>query len=122
MCVIRPADIAAVRPGPAVAAEERILKILDMIVSEGKSEPVDPMMDLQKCIELSTQYYNLYVARNLEEDKAQMLRDFRQQALDLIQAAQPPAPPAVPVGQPQAVPQAPPVSDMLPIKPQGMVQ
>jgi len=106
----------------AVAAEERILKILDMIVSEGKSEPVDPMMDLQKCIELSTQYYNLYVARNLEEDKAQMLRDFRQQALDLIQAAQPPAPPAVPAGQPQAVPQAPPVSDMLPIKPQGMVQ
>lgn len=105
----------------AIAGEERILKILDMIIEEGKAEPADPMMDLQKAVELSTQYYNLYMTRNLEEDKAEMLRTFRQQALDLVQAAMPPQPPAVP-GGPMAVPQAPPMSDMLPIQPNQTVQ
>lgn len=102
----------------AISGEERVLKILDAIIEDGKSEPADPMMDLQKAIELSTQYYNYYVARNLEEDKAEMIRTFRQQALDLIQAAQPPMPPAAP-GGPMAVPQAPPQSDMLQINPQS---
>lgn len=102
----------------AIAAEEKILKILDEIVENGKSEPADPMMDLQKAVELSTQYYNYYTSRKLEDNKAEMIRTFRQQALDLIQASQPPTPPAVPGGQPQAVPQAPPVSDILPNSPQ----
>lgn len=101
----------------AIAAEEKVLKILDDIVEDGKFTPADPMMDLQKALELSTQYYNYYTVRELEESKAQMIRDFRQQCLDLVQASQPPAPPIAP-GGPQAVPQAPPVSDMLPNGPQ----
>lgn len=100
----------------AIAGEERILKYLDDIVESGTYNPPDPMMDPAMAVEKATQYYNYYTARALEESKAQKLRDFRQQALDLIQAAQPPQPPAVP-GAPQAVPQQPPVSDMLPNTP-----
>lgn len=102
----------------AVAAEERILKYLDQIVEDGKYNPPDPMMDLQMAVTKATQYYNYYTARKLEESKAQKIRDFKQQALDLIQAAQPPAPPMAPAPGPIATPQQSPVSDMMPMKPQ----
>lgn len=102
----------------ANAAEERILKILDEIVEDGKYTPPDPFMDLLKAKELVTQYYNLYADSKLEEEKCQQLRDFYTQVLTLIQAAQPPAPPMGPVA-PQAVPQGRPVSDVLPNVPQS---
>lgn len=60
----------------ANAAEERILKYLDMIVEDGKYTPPDPFMDIGLANTLVVQYYNLYVASNLEEEKAEMLRDF----------------------------------------------
>lgn len=101
----------------ALAGEERILKILDAIIEEGKFEPADPMMDPKMVVDKATQYYNYYTARNLEEKKAQMLRDFRQQGLDMIQASMPPQPTPM-QGQPIAQPQQPPISDMMPIKPQ----
>jgi hypothetical protein len=103
----------------ANAAEERILKILDEIVEHGNYTPPDPFMDLVKAKELVTQYYNLYADSKLEEEKCQQIRDFYTQVLTLIQAAQPPAPPMGPAA-PQAVPQGRPVSDVLPVGPQGV--
>lgn len=110
----------------ATASEERILKCLDDIVDSGSYTPPDPFMDLNLAIELVTQYYNLYQAANLEESKAQMLRTFFTQVLALQQAAQPPAPaPGMPMpggvpgaAAPQAVPEARPVSELLPNVPQ----
>lgn len=99
----------------ASAAEERILKILDEIVDTGKYTPPDPFMDLMLATKLVTQYYNLYSASKLEESKAQKLRDFSTQIEALKQAAMPQ--PQLPMS-PQAVPQAPPVSPMLPNAPQ----
>lgn len=101
------------------AGEERILKILDEIVEEGKYTPPDQFMDPQLATQLCTQYYNLFMAKNLEEDKAQMLRDFFTQVGAITQAGQPPMPPmpggpAVPGITPQADPMAPPQSDMIP--------
>ena len=58
------------------ASEERIFKYLDAIVENGEWNPPDAFMDLELAEELVVQYYNLYVAANLEEKKAQMLRDF----------------------------------------------
>lgn len=98
----------------ANAAEERILMILDEIVEEGKFTPPDPFMDLQLALTLSVQYYNLYSAAKLEEEKAQMLRDFNSQVKDLLQEAMQPPPQAMPQGQPQAIPQPLPVSDLMP--------
>ncbi len=104
----------------ANAAEERILQILDEIVEEGKYTPPDPFMDLAKATELATQYYNLYSAAKLEEDKCQMIRDFFSQIQALKQQAMTPDPSAMPpASPPQAVPAPPPVSPMLPNAPQG---
>jgi hypothetical protein len=105
----------------ATASEERIFCYLDEIVENGKYNPPDPFMDLMSAEELVTQYYNLYECRKLEEARCQMLRDFFTQIQTLKQAAMPPQMPqgASPQGgPPQAVPQPPPVSPMLPNAPQ----
>ena len=102
----------------ANASEERIYKILDDIVGEGKYTPPDPFMDLQLAAELAVQYYNLYVPAKLEEDRAEMLRTFFEQVQTIIQASMPPQPMpgAMPQGQipPQASPEALPVSPLVP--------
>lgn len=93
----------------ANAAEERILKILDEIVEDGKYTPPDPFIDIQLAKKLVVQYYNLYMQMNLEEKKAQMLRNFNTQLDTLIAAAQPP-----PQQQPMASPTQGPTSELLP--------
>lgn len=101
----------------ANASEERILQILDDIVEHGKWTPPDPFMNLQLAQQYVVQYYNLYSGAKLEESRCQMLRDFFSQIQMLNQAAQPP--PQMAPGGPQAVPQARPVSDVLPNSPQA---
>lgn len=100
------------------ASEERIFQILDKIVYDGKYTMPDTFMDLQLATELSVKYINLYLAANLEEKRAELLRKFFRQTQVLIQGAQPVAPqPAQP--PPQANPQAPPTSPMSPNAPQA---
>lgn len=89
----------------ANASEERIFQILDAIVEDGEFTPPDPFLDLDLATELTVQYVNLYTSAKLEEEKAQMLRDFFTAVQDLKAAAQPPAPPAGP-GAPGAAPMA----------------
>jgi hypothetical protein len=99
------------------AAEERILKILDAIVEDGKYTPPDPFMDLVLAEKLVTQYYNLYEPAKLTEERCELLRQFASQVQALkgavMTALAPPAGMA-----PQASPTAPPVSDMIPNVPQ----
>ena len=100
----------------ANASEERILQILDEIVDEGKYTPPDPFMDLELGKTLSNQYYNLYVNASLEEDRAQMLRDFNAQCIAGQQAATPPQQ-VMSMGQDQgqlALPEPLPTSPMVP--------
>jgi hypothetical protein len=97
----------------ANASEERILQILDEIVESGKYSPPDPFMDIALAEQLVTQYYNLYIAANLEEEKAQMLRDFFSQVQALKAQAVSPMQGAQGI-QPQANPIATPQSDLLP--------
>jgi hypothetical protein len=95
----------------ANAGEERIYKILDTIIEDGAYQPPDPFMDLQLANDTAVSYYNLYSMANLEEEKAQMLRDFYSQVQALKQEATMPAPqmaaPNSPQAQPQALPQSP---------------
>lgn len=90
------------------AAEERVFKILDEIVEDGKYTPPDPFMNLDLANTFVVQYYNLYVACGLEEEKANMLRDFWTALKDLVQPMQAPQP------MPQAVPQPLPASPLVP--------
>lgn len=95
----------------ANASEERIFKGLDMIIEDGIYTGPDPFMDLDLANELVVQYYNLYSANKLEEERCQMLRDFFSQVQALKQAAMPPAmspgAPATPQATPQPLPQSP---------------
>jgi hypothetical protein len=105
----------------ANASEERIFQILDDIVEEGKYTPPDIFMDFQLANDTVVQYYNLYSSAKLEEERAQMLRDFFQQVQDLKTAAMPPPPPMAPPGAapggapgPMAAPVPPPQSPLIP--------
>jgi hypothetical protein len=76
-------------------------------------------MDLELANKLVVQYYNLYTANKLEESKAQKLRDFHNQVMQIQMAAMPPAPmPGADPSQPMATPNQQPQSDLLPIVPQ----
>jgi hypothetical protein len=95
------------------ASEERIFKYLDAIVEDGEWNPPDVFMDLQLANQLVVQYINLYVAAKLEEDRAQMLRDFFTQVQALTTAGSPP-PIQPPAPQPQATAAPLPQSPLVP--------
>lgn len=99
-----------------IASEERILQILDEIVDEGKYTPPDPFMDLELANKLVTQYYNLYATAKLEEEKAQMLRDFFTQVQTMKAQAMAAMMPQQ--ASPMAQPMPSPTSELLPNVPQ----
>lgn len=100
----------------ANASEERIFKILDDIVEDGKYTPPDEFMNLDLAIQLCVQYINLYTASKLEEDRAQLLRDFFNRANDLKTMSNPQ--PTIPQGAvPQANPEPAPTNPMIPNSP-----
>lgn len=99
----------------ASAAQERIYKMLDEIVEDGKFTPPDPYTDIAAALQSVGQYYNLYTACGLEESKAEMLRDWQTQVIMLQTAMQPPQPAAMPGQEPMAVPEAAPTSSILPV-------
>lgn len=96
----------------AIAAEERILQILDAMVEDGKYTQPDPFMDLQMASQKTVQYINLYSQLKLEDEKMQLLRNFFSQITAMkSQAMAAQMPQAAP--QPQASPLAPPQSDLI---------
>ena len=107
-------DTEKASAGSAVVEQAVESSLLDQIVETGKYEAPDAFMDLQLATQLTVQYINLYLAANLEEKKADMLRLFFKQCQALIQAATPPPAPA-PV--PQANPEPAPTSPLIPNSP-----
>ncbi len=101
------------------ASEERIFKILDAIVEDGDYTPPDPFMDLLSAETLVVQYFNLYVAANLEEEKQDLLIKFFNQVQALKMAATPVQVPA-PVS-PTASPEPAPTSPLVPNSPAAQV-
>jgi hypothetical protein len=107
------------------AMEDHITKVLDNIVEEGDYQPPEPDDDL----DLSKQLVLEYIAQGkrdcLESDKLELLRTYNDQIESLktkaVMAMQPPmGAPGMPGAAAQAVPTAPPVSDMLPNIPQSI--
>lgn len=100
----------------ANALRNRILKILDDIVEDGKEPDADPFLldPTDLATKLAVNYINVYSTAKLEEKKMAMLRDFITQIGDLkLQATQPPpmaapAPGAAGQNPNQAPPPAPP--------------
>lgn len=96
------------------SSEERIFQILDNIVESGKYEAPDIFIDFQLANELVVKYINLYLAANLEENKADLLRTFFTQIQALRQAAMPPPMPAPAPNVPQATAAPLPQSPLVP--------
>lgn len=107
----------------ANAPEELLCKIIENILDENKYEPCEPFYNLQLAKELSIEYYNYAKLNNCPEPRLSLLRKFMTSIDDLLGINQPPAPPMpnnVPGQQqsaPQAVPQPPPQSALLPNAP-----
>lgn len=95
----------------ANAAEEWLHQVLEKIVDEGEYTSPEPEMDLMLANELALEYYAQGKTLGLEEERLEMLRTFRDQINMLTEKAMPPQ---SPTPAPQAVPQPPPVSDMIP--------
>lgn len=92
------------------ASEERIFQILDKIVEKGEYTMPDIYLDLDLAKTLTIQYINLYLAANLEEEKADMLRSFLNAVIDKQNAAMPVAPPQMgpaPTANPMPTPTSP---------------
>lgn len=82
----------------ANALRDRIKKILDDIVEDGKEPIVDPFLldPTNLAVTLATQYINRYSISGLEDSKMQKIRNFIVQIESKKQAAMPPLPPAGP--------------------------
>lgn len=98
------------------ASEERIFKQLDGIVEDGDFDAPDGFLDLELATQLTTQYINLYFAAKLEDEKRDLLKYYFDQVQSLksistIGAA------SMGMNAPQANPEAPPTSPLVPNSP-----
>lgn len=105
----------------ANAQEDIIDKTLGAMVDDGVYAPPEPTDDLQMAKEMCLEYIQKYRCLGLEEEKLDMLRTYNSQIDAMtakaaeIQASQQIA--VQGAGAPQAVPAAPPVSQLLPNAP-----
>lgn len=102
----------------ANASEEYLNEILEKVVEDGLYTAPEPTDDLSLAKELVLEYISRGKCNGLEEEKLDLLRQFNDHIDLLTQAASPPPPPQD--MNPQAAPEAPPVSNMVPNVPQGV--
>lgn len=89
--------------------EDWLNQVLEEMIDDGKPYQIEPYDDPVIAHELALEYYSYAKICNVDEDRLQLIRDF----IDGVTAMTAPPPAAAP----QAVPEAPPVSDMLPNAP-----
>jgi hypothetical protein len=102
------------------AAEDYLTQLLETMIDSGDYTPPEPYDDLALARELALEFYQRGKFQKLEEEKLELLRTFLKQIQALeaqaAAAAQPPAQ-ALPASTPQAVPEPPPMSPLLPNAP-----
>lgn len=98
----------------ANAQMDYLHQILDKITEDGDFTAPDPFDNLQMARKLAMEYYSQGKLNNMPEDRLEMLRQFMQQIDMLTQAANPPAPQAMPGGAAPANPQPTPISQLIP--------
>jgi len=111
-------DLESVDSGQQ-AAEDYLCKVLDEITDEGKYTPPEPSDDLALADELVAERYQEGKLHGLDEEKLALLLLFRAQVQELQDAAQQEQQMKQMQAQQEAqvqqgVPQAPPVSDLMP--------
>lgn len=100
----------------ADAPEDRLHKVFElMLMEKAEFTPPDPTMDFELAKELGLQYYNYAAYHGCPIERLNLIDKFLKLLDDLTGINQPPATP-VPAASTQGVPEAPPVSDILPLK------
>ena len=100
---------------PLTASDDLIIYMLDDIVEEGKYQPPEPALNLDRATQLSNLRFLTEKRNNLSDDRLELLMRWHKKALELSNAANPPPPV---MEAPMAVPEALPTSDLLPQVPQ----
>lgn len=100
------------------AMEDRLQEVLDAIADDGDFAPPEPYWNLNRAGEMVLQYIVLGESQDLEPERLELLRRFRDQVLMLQAAAMPPPMMGAP-GAPgaAALPLPPPQSPLLPNAP-----
>jgi hypothetical protein len=106
----------------ASAAEDLLCRRFEDMLRKGEYRPPEPYNDLQLAREIGLEYYNYADFHNAPNDKLELVRKFLKGVDDLTGVGQPPPLEATASAQVQAVPTAPPVSQLLPNGPQAMAQ
>jgi hypothetical protein len=111
----------------ANAAEEWVCNVIETGLDTGKFTPMEPFNDLSIAKEYGLKYYNYAQLNNCPEKNMSGLREWMANIDDLLGVNQPPpvvqpgnaAPGGQPGAAPNAVPQPPNVSNLLPNQPGG---
>lgn len=96
----------------ANATEDLLHKIIENILDNGKYKSPEPYYDLGLAKELALEYYNYAELNNCPENRLKLLRKFMVNIDDMTGVNNPPPP--VNQNPPQAVPAAPPQSNLIP--------
>ena len=109
------------------ASVERTMEILDKIVEDGEYTQPDPLMNLNKAQNMATAYYLKYSSTDIEEERLDLLRQFIDKCVELLNPsdlpqpsildsteAPPPPPPGPEAGPVIGTPPAPPPAPMAP--------
>lgn len=94
------------------AGRKNVQKVIDLALKKGIATPADPYMPLPYLIKYGSLMCNLASMHGAPDANVQCLRDIVQQAIDLKQSLEPPAPPAMPA--PGGAPMMPPGGPMPP--------
>ncbi len=93
------------------APYDLIMRRLTEIANRGRAgyEPPNPFMDLQMAVQLGGKFYQLMTLEYLEEEKLELIRQWTQQAADMMPStptgiAPPPIPPMLGGAPPQTMP------------------
>ena len=97
------------------ASQDNVQMLIEKMIEEGEYESPEAYLNLEAAIKETQNAYLRAKLENVPEDRRELLQRFIEECVELI--PQPPQPelPPLPVEEPPAVPEAPPVSDLLPI-------
>lgn len=94
--------------------EDWMHEVMEKMIEDGTYYQLEPYDDAGLAHELALEYYSYAKVCKVDEDKLQVLRDFIDQVATMQSLAAAPPPSAPGTAAPQAVPEASPVSQMIP--------
>lgn len=97
------------------APYDLVEQAIERMLIDGEYDPPEPYQPLEQLISQTQRAYLRARVQNVPEDRLELLRRYMDQARAMIEASQPPPQAPAPQLQPLGAPEAPPVSDLIPL-------